>query len=162
MTLSFPTSRSSDLPSSDHRQESDRTGARRPARRRVEGRLCRLRHRDDGLFPADVAARRDDREAAQGARRLFRADDRPDETGHRGVDRPVRRRIARRSRQISPRSGPTLHQPAAAPSPPCPPPPPSYWSSLPSPEFSSAPPLSYFRLFRYFFFFSFFFFFFSF
>src|SRR3546814_10858177 len=46
------------------------------------------------LLPPDVAARRDERGAAQGARRLFRADDRADENRDRGIDRPVRWRFA--------------------------------------------------------------------
>ena len=58
----------------DHLQEDLRRRARRPSRRRVEGRLRRFRDRDDGVLPAAVAARRDDGKAAQGHRRLFRAD----------------------------------------------------------------------------------------
>src|SRR3546814_16327881 len=80
----------------DHRQESGRGGPCGASRRSVEGRLCRLRDRDDGILPADVAARRNDRKAAQGARRLFRADDRAGETGYGGVERAVRRRSAGR------------------------------------------------------------------
>ena len=51
-------------------QEGDRP--RRPPRRRLEGRLRRLRDRDDGLLPADVADQHHQPAAEARHRRLFR------------------------------------------------------------------------------------------
>ena len=82
----------------------------------LEGRLRRLRHRDDGLLPADVAAERHHRGAAQRPRRLFQPEQRaqPHLFRHRpAVRRPHRVRgwrdglgsaARRRSRSASSRS----------------------------------------------------------
>ena len=97
----------------DHRQEDHRRGAWRASWRRLEDRLCRLRHRDDGLLPAALAARRDRRGPAPGPRRLFHADaDRvssrtaPARTASWAAIRSSRRRIirTRRSRPARARS----------------------------------------------------------
>ncbi len=50
-----------------------KVGQRRPPRRRLEGRLRRLRHRHDGLLPADVADQHHQPRAEARHRRLFRA-----------------------------------------------------------------------------------------
>jgi hypothetical protein len=52
---------------------------RRAPWRRVEGRLCGFRHRDDGLLHAHVAPERDHGTAKKRHRRLFQPDD-PDHT----------------------------------------------------------------------------------
>ena len=84
-----------------HRQEDRRWRSRRSSWRRVEGRLCRLRDRDDGVLPAAVDSRRDHREAAQGHRRLFQPDARPDAREVGGRQRAVRRRQHHRQGPLS-------------------------------------------------------------
>ena len=69
-------------PCADHRQE-DHRGRRRAPWRCVEGCLRGLCYRDDGVFSAAVATRRDDRETAQGDRRLFHPDAGQDAAGKR-------------------------------------------------------------------------------
>ena len=80
-------------------------GRRRGAWRLLEGGLRRLRDRHDGVLPADVAAERHHRGAAQGPRRLFQSEQRAvaQFVRHRpAVRRPhgiLRRRDAVGSRQ---------------------------------------------------------------
>ncbi len=78
----------------DHRQEGDRPGRRRASRRRVESGLCRFRHRDDGLLPAALAARRDHRGPAQGAGGLFHPDAGANARELRRIGRDARRLLA--------------------------------------------------------------------
>ena len=44
-------------PARHHHQEAEEASRTRPSRRRVEGRVRRLRHRDDGVLPGDVDRR---------------------------------------------------------------------------------------------------------
>ena len=94
-----------------HQKVRDRRG--RPSRRRLEGRVRRFRHRDDGVLPADVAAERDDRGPAQGSRGLFQPQQ-PDVAcllRHRAaVRRP--HRVRRRRAGVRPRQRADHHRQA--------------------------------------------------
>ena len=57
-------------PADDH-QAAQRGRPSRPPRRRLEGRLRRLRHGDDGVLPDALAAQHVERGHAQGSRRIF-------------------------------------------------------------------------------------------
>ena len=70
-------------PATTRSLSSDKEGRTwRPSRRRLESRLCRLRDRDDGLLPADVADQHHHARTETRHRRLFRAPvHRPDRVG---------------------------------------------------------------------------------
>ena len=100
----------------DHRQEGRRGGAWRASWRRLEDRLCRLRHRDDGLLPAALDPRRDRRGPAPRPRRLFHADPDRVQAEQRRIERHPGRRFDRRGGQLSaprrPDRQPRDHHPA--------------------------------------------------
>ena len=69
-----------------HHHHQEKGGTRRPSRRRLESRLCRLRHRHDGAVHRAVAAEQQ-QAGAGGGRRLFQRSHRNFQEGGQQQDR---------------------------------------------------------------------------
>ncbi len=98
-------------PRADHHQAHQEGRRRRPSRRRVENRVRGLRHRDDGVLPADVAHRLDGQGRPQGHRGVLPNAAASRAGGRLGLRRQLERHPRRRRRPVAQRGpgadGPT-------------------------------------------------------